>query len=65
VRKSKLWKKLLGVGHLVFEDGDIVARPGSQEALVFRVRPNHGHRNRCSRCGRRCRLRDAGEGRRR
>jgi transposase len=65
VRKSKLWKKLLGVEHLVLEDGDIETGPGGQEILVFRVRPDHGHRNRCSRCGRRARWRDRGEGWRR
>jgi transposase len=65
VRKSKLWKKLLGAGHLVFEDGDIELEPGGQEVLVFQVRPGRGHRNRCSRCGRRSPWRDNGEGRRR
>ncbi len=65
MRKSKLWKKLLGVEYLVFEDGDIVTDRAGQEILVFRVRPDHGHRNRCSRCGRRCRYHDSGEGRRR
>jgi transposase len=65
VRKSKLWKKLLGVEHLVFEDGDIEAGPDGREVLVFRVRPDHGHRCRCSRCGRRTARYDRGEGRRR
>ena len=65
MRKSKLWKKLLGVEHLVFEDGDIEAGRGGQDVLVFRVRPDRGHRNRCSRCGRRCPFFDGGEGRRR
>ncbi|MGH3505376.1 MAG: ISL3 family transposase [Nocardioidaceae bacterium] len=65
VRKSKLCKKLLGVEHLVVEDGDIGVGPDGREMLVIRVRPDHRHRNRCSRCGRRCRYRDGGEGRRR
>ena len=65
VRKSKLWKKLLGVEHLVFEDGDIEAGRDGREVLVFWVRPGHGHRHRCSRCGRRCRRYDGGAGRRR
>lgn len=65
MQKSKLWKKLLGVEHLVFEDGDIEAEPGGGEVLVFGVRPDRGHRNRCSRCGRRSPWRDGGEGRRR
>lgn len=64
MRRSKLWKKLLGVEHVVLEDGNVeVVRGG--EVLVFAVRPDHGHRRRCSRCGRRCRYHDAGEGRRR
>ena len=53
MRKSKLWKKLLGVEHLVFEDGDVEAAADGGEVLVFGVRPDHGHRHRCSRCGRR------------
>jgi len=65
VRKSKLWKKLLGVEHLVFEGDGVEKDPGGREALVLRVRPDHGHRDRCSRCGRRCRRRDEGDGRRR
>lgn len=65
MRKSKLWKKLLGVEHLVFEDGDVEAAADGGEVLVFGVRPDHGHRHRCSRCGRRCRRYDGGEGRRR
>jgi hypothetical protein len=60
VRKSKLWKKLLGAGHLVFEDGDIELEPGGQEVLVFKVRSGRGHRNRCSRCGRRSPWRTTG-----
>jgi transposase len=65
VRKSKLWKKLLGVEHLVLEDGQIGAGPGGGEVVVLAVRPDHDHRNRCARCGRRCRYYDEGEGRRR
>ena len=65
MRKSRLWKKLLGAGHLVFEDGDIEAGLDGREVLVFRVRPDHGHRCRCSRCGRRAPRFDSGEGRRR
>jgi transposase len=65
VRKSKLWKKLLGVEHLVFEDGDIEAGAGGGEALVFAVRPDRNHRNRCSRCGLRGRRYDGENGRRR
>ena len=44
MRKSKLWKKLLGVEHLVLEDGDAAVDAAGQEVLVFRVRPDHQHR---------------------
>jgi transposase len=64
VRSTKLWKKLLDVEHIVFEGWDLEAGPGG-EALVFRVRPDCCRRDRCSRCGRRSRRRDAGDGRRR
>jgi transposase len=64
VRKTKLWKRVLGVEHLVFEDGLIESVPGGGAVLVLvlRVRPDHGHRNRCSRCGHRAVWRDDGEG---
>jgi len=65
VRKSKLWKKLLGVEHLVLEDGDIEAGPDGSEVLVFSVRPVHAYRDRCPGCGKRRRRYDQGEGRRR
>lgn len=65
MRTTKLWKKLLAVEHIVFEGWDIEAEPGGGEVVVFAARPDHGHRNRCSRCGRRSRWRDRGEGRRR
>lgn len=65
VRKSKLWKKLLGVEHLVIEDAGAESGPDGREVLVLAVRPGHNHRNRCSRCRRRCRYHDAGGGRRR
>ena len=64
MRKSKLWKKLLGVEDIVVEDGDF-EQDGDGEVLVLKVRPDRGHRNRCSRCGRRSRRQDEGEGRRR
>jgi transposase len=65
VRSTKLWKKLLNVEHIVFEGWDLEAGPGGGEVLVFRVRPDRAHRDRCSRCGRRARRRDEGDGRRR
>ena len=39
VRKSKLWKKLLGVEHLVLEDGEIEAGPGGGQVVVLAVPP--------------------------
>jgi transposase len=65
VRKTKLWKKLLHVEHVVLEDGDIETLPDGSEITVVRLRPDHGHRLRCPECGKRCRFYDAGEGRRR
>lgn len=65
MRSTKLWKKLLGVEHIVFEGWCIEAQPGGGEVVVFTVRPDRAHRDRCSRCGRRSRWRDGGDGRRR
>jgi transposase len=65
VRKSKLWKKLLHVEHVVLEDGDVENTPGGVEAVVIRLRPDRGHRLRCPGCGRRCPFYDSGDGRRR
>jgi transposase len=65
VRKSKLWKKLLHVEHVVLEDGDVEEAPDGSQVVVVRLRPDRGHRLRCPACGRRCPFRDAGEGRRR
>ena len=65
MRSTKLWKKLLAVENIVFEGWDIETEPGGREVLVFTARPDRGHRNRCSRCGRRSPWRDRGEGRRR
>jgi transposase len=65
VRKSKLWKKLLHVEHVVLEDGDIEEAADGGEVVVVGLRPDHRHRLRCPECGKRCRFYDAGEGRRR
>ncbi len=65
MRSTKLWKKLLAVEHIVFEGWDVETEPGGAEVLVFSARPDRGHRDRCSRCGRRSPARDGGEGRRR
>lgn len=63
--KTKLWKKLLHVEHVVLEDVDIEETLGGGEVAVVRLRPDRGHRLRCPQCGRRCAFYDAGEGRRR
>jgi transposase len=65
VRKSKLWKKLLDVEHVVLENADVEEAPGGSEIALVRLRPDRGQRLRCPECGRKCRFYDAGEGRRR
>jgi transposase len=65
VRKSKLWKKLLHVEHVVLEDGDIETAPDGSEIAVVRLRPDSGRQLRCPECGGKCRFYDSGEGRRR
>jgi transposase len=66
VRSVRVFGRLLGVEHTVIEGVELVndGRRG-EEVLVVAVRPMASHALRCSRCGRRCRFRDAGEGRRR
>lgn len=65
MRKSKLWKKLLGVEHVVLEDVDIEVAADGGQVVVAGLRPDRGHRLRCPECGRKCPFYDAGEGRRR
>jgi len=65
VRTIKLWRKLLGVEHIAFEGWEMETARGGEEVLVFAVRPDRRHRNRCSRCGRKSPVRDSGDGRRR
>ena len=65
MRKTKLWKKLLHVEHVVLEDADVESAPGGAEVVVVGLRPDRGHRLRCPVCGRRARFYDSGEGRRR
>ena len=64
MRKTKLWKKLLHVEHVVLEDGDVGEAPDGSEIAVVRLRPDRGHRLRCPECGKKCRFYDAGDGRR-
>jgi transposase len=65
VRKSKLWKKLLDVEHVVIEDGDIGEALDGSEIAVVRLRPDRRRRLRCPECGKECRFYDSGDGRRR
>jgi transposase len=61
----RVWKRLLGVEHGVIESVELVADRRGEEVVLARVRPTVRQRSRCSRCGRRCRGYDQGEGRRR
>jgi transposase len=60
VRRSSLFKRLLGVEKVVIEGVDFEGRD-----LVVRVRLHKRQQRRCSRCGRRCGGHDSGRGRRR
>jgi transposase len=64
VRTATVWRRLLGVEHTVIE-GVGLEQDGGREVLVAQVRPTRSRQDRCSRCGRRCRRYDRGEGRRR
>jgi transposase len=66
VRSVRVFRRLLGVEHTVIESVGLVKdEERGEEVIVASVRPVASHASRCSRCGRRCRYRDAGEGRRR
>ena len=65
MRKSKLWKKLLDVEHVVIEDGDIGEALDGSEIAVVRLRPDRRRRLRCPECGKECRFYDSVDGRRR
>jgi len=64
VRAARVWRRLLGVEHTVIEGVELETE-GAEEVLVARVRPTASRRSRCSRCDRRCRGYDQGDGRRR
>lgn len=64
MRTARVWKRLLGVEHAVIESVGLEGE-GDAEVLVARVRPSRSRQSRCSRCGRRCRGYDQGEGPRR
>ena len=50
MRKSELWKKLLGVEHVVLEDAEVEGLPDGTEIWVVRLRQDH-RRLRCPECG--------------
>jgi transposase len=58
----RVWKRLLGVEHGVIESVDLVRDKRGEEIVLVRVRPTVRQRSRCSRCQRRCRGYDQGEG---
>ena len=64
MREVRVWKRLLGVEHAVIEGVELEGE-GTAEVLVASVRPTRSRRWRCSRCDRRCRGYDQGDGRRR
>ena len=61
MRKSKLWKKLLGVEQVVLEDVDVAEAPDGSEIAVVRLRPDR-YWLRCPGCGEEVPVDDAGEG---
>jgi transposase len=64
VRTSRVWRRLLGVEHTVIETVQL-EDGGGEEVLVASVRPTRSRQGRCSRCDKRCRGYDQGDGRRR
>ena len=65
MRTSTVVRVLLGVEHTVVESVEAELPAGGETVLVVRVRPDRSARSRCSRCGRRSRGYDRGDGRRR
>jgi len=65
VRVSSLVKALLGIEHVVVEGVRFESATLDRQVLVVRVRPTRRASARCPDCGRRCPVRDAGDGDRR
>ncbi len=65
MRRTRVWRRLLGVEHTVVESVDLEVGRDGVEVLVARVRPKAGAASRCSRCAGRCAGYDAGTARRR
>ena len=57
MRKTRVWKKLLGLAAAVIEDAFI-----EEDALIVKVRPKARERSRCPHCRRRCPGYDQGDG---
>ncbi len=64
MRATRVWRRLLGVEQTVIEAVELEGNGAEEEVLVARVRPTRSRQRRCSRCGRRCRGYDGGDGRR-
>src|SRR5436190_1096300 len=54
VRRTRVWRRVLGVEHTVIESVELETDGRGQELLVARVRPKVSAARRCSRCQRRC-----------
>jgi len=54
VRRTRVWRRVLGVEHTVIESVDLETDGRGQEVLVAQVRPKVSAARRCSRCKRRC-----------
>jgi len=65
VRSARLWRTLLGVEHTVVKSVSLETDRRGRDVLVARVRPTRSRQRRCSRCSRRARPYDHGNGRRR
>ena len=64
MRRTRVFQRLLGVEYTVVEGVELVEEHG-EEVLVAQVHPTRSRQGRCSRCQRRCRGYDRGDGRRR
>jgi transposase len=54
VRNTRVWRRVLGVGHTVIESVELEPDGRGGEVLIARVRPKADVARRCSRCQRRC-----------
>ena len=54
MRRTRVWRRVLGLEHTVIESVDLETDGRGQEVLVAQVRPKVSAARRCSRCQRRC-----------